>query len=157
MNESQEPATSDLPTPEQLVGRQARLLRQGRRWSQQEVAQKMRAFGYQWSPATVTRLEAATRPIRLNELVDLAALYGVPVTQLLESEVPDDLDALNTEITDLTDKRDSLKKLASQTKAAAARAVEQDAETRARLARVEGRLVTLMRWHPSPGEDGGGK
>ena len=39
----------------------------------------MQAYGYQWSQATVTRLESASRPIRVNELADLARLFGVPV------------------------------------------------------------------------------
>ena len=91
-----------MPTPEQLVGRQVRLLRQGRGWSQQEVAEKMRAYGYQWSQATVTRLESASRPIRVNELADLAMLFSVPATQFLDSRVLelawDDLDALEHEV-----------------------------------------------------------
>ena len=38
MNEQRENAAEKMPTPEQLVARQVRLLRQGRGWSQQEVA-----------------------------------------------------------------------------------------------------------------------
>ena len=106
-------ATENMPTPEQLVARQVRLLRQGRGWSQQEVAEKMRAYGYQWSQATVTRLESASRPIRLNELADLAILFSVPVTQFLESRDLefkwDDLEALESEIASLTKERDVLK------------------------------------------------
>src|SRR5689334_14637275 len=100
MNEPRQNATAQTPTPEQLVGRQVRLLRQARGWSQQDVAERMRPYGHQWSQATVTRLEAATRPIRLNEVADLAALFGIPVAQFLES--PDfeweDLEALELEI-----------------------------------------------------------
>jgi transcriptional regulator with XRE-family HTH domain len=90
-----------MPTPEQLAARQLRLLRQGRRWSQLEVAEKMRAYGYRWSQATVTRLESASRPIRLNELADLATLYGVRVAQFLESGTPDDIETLEAEIRNL--------------------------------------------------------
>ena len=113
MNEPRNDAAANVPTPEQLVARQVRLLRQGRGWSQQEVAEKMRAYGYQWSQATVTRLESASRPIRLNELADLAALFGVPVTQFLESRDLDfewdDLETLENEIASLTQERDVLK------------------------------------------------
>ena len=109
MNESRQDAAANLPTPEQLVGRQVRLLRQGRGWSQQEVAEKMRAYGYQWSQATVTRLESASRPIRVNELADLAMLFSVPATQFLDSKIQelawDDLDALEHEIEKLTAER----------------------------------------------------
>ena len=72
----------------------------------------MRPFGYEWSQATVTRLESATRPIRLNELSDLAILYGVPIEQFLEPEVQDfawdDLDALDREIKRLTAEREGM-------------------------------------------------
>ena len=113
MNEQRKNPAENMPTPEQLVARQVRLLRQGRGWSQQEVAEKMRAYGYQWSQATVTRLESASRPIRLNELADLAILFSVPVAQFLESRDPefewDDLESLEREITSLTKERDTLK------------------------------------------------
>ena len=108
MNPRQD-AAANLPTPEQLVGRQVRLLRQGRGWSQQEVAEKMRAYGYKWSQATVTRLESATRPIRLNELADLAILFSVPVNAVPGLQIQelawDDLEALEHEIDALTAER----------------------------------------------------
>ena len=62
MNEPTGDTSASVPTPEQIVGHQVRLLRQGRGWSQQEVAEKMRAYGYKWSQATVTRLESAYPP-----------------------------------------------------------------------------------------------
>jgi transcriptional regulator with XRE-family HTH domain len=164
MNEQNEDAAENImPTPEQLVGRQVRLLRQGRGWSQQDVAEKMRAYGYKWSQATVTRLEAATRPIRLNELTDLAALYGVPVTQLLESGAPDDLEALEREIEKLRRERVYLADRLQQAEAVAMDASTRRAETAALIARVDGRLETLLRWHPAardsrrPAEGGGEK
>jgi hypothetical protein len=43
----------------------------------------MSAFGYEWHQTLIGRIEAAQRPLRLNEAVDLAALYGVPLERLL--------------------------------------------------------------------------
>jgi transcriptional regulator with XRE-family HTH domain len=152
-----------MPTPEQLAARQLRLLRQGRGWSQLEVAEKMGAYGYQWSQATVTRLEAATRPIRLNELTDLAALYGVPVAQLLESGAPDDLEALDLEIEKLRREHLYLTEHLHQADVVSMDATKRRAEFAAHLARVDGRLETLLRWHPAardprrPAEGGDGK
>jgi len=157
MNETNGLAAEDLPTPEQLVGRQLRLLRQGRNWSQLEVAEKMRAYGYQWSQATVTRLEGATRPIRLNELTDLAALYGVPITQLLESGAPDDLEALEREIEELKRLHAVLQSEMHAVEKVWAESAEMRASNAAKLARVEGRLAFLMRWHPRAREGGGRK
>ena len=156
MNEQRKNAAENMPTPEQLVARQVRLLRQGRGWSQQEVAEKMRAYGYQWSQATVTRLESASRPIRLNELADLAILFSVPVTQFLESRDLDfqwdDLEALESEIASLTKERDVLKAELDEKRRLAMVAAEGEGAAAAALARVNGRLGALLRWHPRAAE-----
>lgn len=75
--------TSAQGDPESWAGSRFRELRNERGWSQQDVADHMKAFGYSWSQATMTRLEAATRPVRLNEVADLAALYGLKVSDFL--------------------------------------------------------------------------
>ena len=156
MNEQRKNAAENMPTPEQLVARQVRLLRQGRGWSQQEVAEKMRAYGYQWSQATVTRLESASRPIRLNELADLAILFSVPVAQFLESRDLDfqwdDLEALESEIASLTKERDALKTELDEKRYLAMVAAEREGAAAAALARVNGRLGALLRWHPQAAE-----
>jgi transcriptional regulator with XRE-family HTH domain len=152
MNETHRPAAADLPTPEQLVGRQVRLLRQGRGWSQQEVAEKMQAYGYQWSQATVTRLESASRPIRVNELADLARLFGVPATQFLDSRARnfawDDLDALEREIEELTAERREIREHLDRQEALAEEAARGRASVAGHLARVDSRLEVLMQWVP---------
>ena len=148
MNKSRQNATAQTPTPEQLLGRQVRLLRQARGWSQQDVAEKMRPYGHHWSQATVTRLEAATRPIRLNEVADLAALFGIPVAQFLES--PDfkweDLEALELEIAALTVKRDQLREDLEEARYMAMTAREREGAAAAELAHVNQRLEALVRY-----------
>jgi len=64
--------------PETWAGARFRALRKERGWSQQDVARRMG-----WSQATVTRLEAATRPTSLNEIAALAALYGLKLSDFL--------------------------------------------------------------------------
>jgi transcriptional regulator with XRE-family HTH domain len=143
------------------------MLRQIQGWSQQDVAEKMRAYGYRWSQSTVTRLEAATRPIRLNELADLAALFGIPVTYFLELWTPefgmDDLGALQEEIKALENERNIL-----QVELHMARDAYDAAEMHAHravadMARVDGRLRALNKWQtqltqraegPAEGGDG---
>ena len=154
MNEPRQNADARKPTPEHLVGRQVRLLRQVRGWSQQDVAEKMQAYGYQWSQATVTRLEAATRPIRLNELTDLAALFGIPVRQFLEFPGPDsvldDLDALKTEIKSLEDKHAELQDRLRGAQEAAATANETMSAIAMEVAYVAWQLETLKQWTTQP-------
>jgi transcriptional regulator with XRE-family HTH domain len=147
MNKPNGDVAAEIPKLEQIAAHQLRLLRQARRWSQLEVAEKMRAYGYQWSQATVTRLEAASRPIRLNELADLAALYGVPVTQFLESP-PEGLTDLEEEIERLRAEHAVLTDQLRGTDATAAKLAISRAEIAAQLTRVDGRMEALARWRP---------
>ena len=146
------PSTANLPTPEQVAGRRLRLLRQLHGWSQLELVEKMRAFGYEWSQATVTRLEAATRPIRLNELADLAALYEVPIAQFLESLGPesagDDVEALEREIEKLAAERREIQEHLDRQEALAAEAAAGRDAVAAHLAHVDRRLGVLWQWVP---------
>ena len=144
MNESLESTLANVPTYEQFVGRMVRLLREGRDWSQQELALRMQPYGYQWSQATVTRLESASRPIRVNELADLAALFEIPVSTFLDPAVQnrDDLDGLGDlerELADATEKRALLQ-------AQLEHATQVQAELASALASTEGRIAILERW-----------
>ena len=112
----------------------------------------MRAFGYEWSQATVTRLESATRPIRVNELADLARLFGVSATQFLDSRARDfawdDLDALEREIGELTAERGEIQKHLDRQEALVDVAEAERAVVAAHLAHVDSRLGILMQWVP---------
>ena len=150
MNDAKLPGSEAIPSPEQRAGQRLRLLRQRRGWSQQEVAERMRAYGYQWSQVIVTRIESATRPIRLNELSDLALLFEIPVRELPGSGVPDDPDAADREIGELITVRVQLQERLSvahqktmfiQGKLAEAR--QEEAEAAAALARVDARVEVL--------------
>ena len=81
---SQGPAVGDgRPDPEVQAGRALRQLRTARGWSQEEVARRMKAYGYDFHQTMVAKIEAAQRPIRVRELADFAALYGVEVHELI--------------------------------------------------------------------------
>ena len=69
--------------PEAWAAARFRALRTERGWSQADVARRMRGFGYTWSLATMTRFEAASRPLALNEVAAAAALYGLPLADFL--------------------------------------------------------------------------
>lgn len=58
----------------------------------------MGTYGYDsWHQTTVGRTETAQRPLRLNETVALAGLFGVPVTRLL-TPLPMRIEAIDEEI-----------------------------------------------------------
>jgi transcriptional regulator with XRE-family HTH domain len=87
-------AESGTPTLEMSVGRELQRLRTALNWTQKEAARRMAASpGYEsWHQTTVARIEAAKRPLRLNEVAALAALYGVSVEQLLGAAAGSGLD-----------------------------------------------------------------
>jgi transcriptional regulator with XRE-family HTH domain len=149
------PVQADMPSPEQRAGQQIRLLRQRRGWSQHDVAEKMRAYGYDWSQAIVTRLEGATRPTRLNELADLALLFEVPVMELLGFGAPDDFDAADREISELltmhTRLHEQLSYAHSLVLAVQAKLTDtqqDEAQTAAALLRIDARIEVLAARHP---------
>jgi len=72
-----------VASAEQLADQELKRLRNERGWSQEEVARRMTASGYDWHQTTVGRTESAARPLRVNEAVVLAAIFEVPITQLL--------------------------------------------------------------------------
>jgi transcriptional regulator with XRE-family HTH domain len=82
-------------TREALIGQQLRRIRNGRGWTQQDVADRMRPYGHNWIKSTVNRIETGKRPLRVNELDDLAAMLGVQMAVLLAplpNGVPTDID-----------------------------------------------------------------
>jgi len=49
----------------------------------------MKAYGYNWVQSTVGRIESGERPLRLNEVVHVAALFGVaPIEFLVPNVTP---------------------------------------------------------------------
>jgi transcriptional regulator with XRE-family HTH domain len=88
----------DAPTPEELVGEQLRQLRKARGWSQEDVARKMSALGFGMHQSTVGRLESAQLPLRLNEAIALASLYGTSLDALLGGTTGMDAETLDEEI-----------------------------------------------------------
>lgn len=87
-----------MATAEEVAGQELRRLRIGLGWSQEEVAERMKNYGYEWHQTLVGRIEAANRPLRLNEAVDLAALFDVPLERLLRAAPEIDADTLRVRI-----------------------------------------------------------
>jgi transcriptional regulator with XRE-family HTH domain len=87
-----ESPSGSTATPEEIAGRQLALLREERGWSQSEVARRMKVYGYNWHQTTVGRVENGKRPLRLNELMHLAAMFGVlPIQLIVPNVTPDRL------------------------------------------------------------------
>lgn len=54
--------------------------------SQQELAQRMSERGQDWQQKTVSRVEKGTRDVKLFEAVDLAAVLGVSLDELMSTD-----------------------------------------------------------------------
>jgi transcriptional regulator with XRE-family HTH domain len=73
----------DKQTPEEVAGERIREIRTARHLTQSALANAMNALGHSWHQTTVVKTEAAGRPLRLNEVTDLAGILGVDVSYLL--------------------------------------------------------------------------
>lgn len=102
-----------IPSAEELAGQELKRLRTERGWSQEEVARRMTSSGYDWHQTTVGRTESAARPLRVNEAVLLAAIFEVPITQLLVPAAMKISD-IDTEISAIEETLDHIGKMAAE-------------------------------------------
>ena len=76
---------------ESSVAERAAELRKAAGWSQRQLARKMSALGWSWYQQTVASVESGTRQVRIGELADLAALFGItPAVFLGDDATPAD-------------------------------------------------------------------
>lgn len=67
-----------------IVGQSVKEHRQAARLSQRGLAEALRArCGLDWKPMTVANTERGKHPLELSELLALAAIFGVPVVDLV--------------------------------------------------------------------------
>ncbi|MEV7994921.1 helix-turn-helix transcriptional regulator [Streptomyces sp. NPDC086077] len=88
-------------SPEELVGQRVKQFREIRGWSQRDLAQRMLDQGHSWRQTTVAKTEAADRPIRVNELHELANVLGVTVVDLMTMPLDDEFAELTVRLGEL--------------------------------------------------------
>jgi transcriptional regulator with XRE-family HTH domain len=71
----------------QAVGENVRRLRDEAAMTQAELAEVMSDLGFDWKRITVAEAERGSRRLQLEELLGLAALFGQPMSWLLEPAV----------------------------------------------------------------------
>lgn len=81
---------NDSGSPEKIVGQRLAKLRSDRGWSQAQLATAMKERGFGWTQSSVWKTENSSRPIRVNELVVLAELFGTDPGGLLPESDPSD-------------------------------------------------------------------
>lgn len=87
-----------IHSPEELVGQRVKQFREIRGWSQRDLARRMLDRGNSWRQTTVAKTEAADRPIRVNELQELADVFGVSVVDLMTMPLDDEFAELTAQL-----------------------------------------------------------
>jgi transcriptional regulator with XRE-family HTH domain len=137
-----QPTLAERADGEKRAGIQLRELRKARGWPLREVARRMESYGYHWHQTVVAKIETGQRPLRLNEALDLAALFGVSVTDLLvppmgRDEARAEAEALQVALKDAEEKS----KAAQQE---AATAAQDSAAAQAAVESIRSRLMLLQ-------------
>jgi transcriptional regulator with XRE-family HTH domain len=164
MENSPQPAlTSDgRPDPEVQAGRALRRLRTARGWSQEEVARRMKDYGYDFHQTMIAKIEAAQRPIRVRELADFAALYDVEVHELIYppagslEEADKEIATLKVQLQEATGRSGAAEDAVRKAETALA-AAQQDHRTHSgqaamlagRLSYLEAQRDKLAGWEPA--------
>ena len=110
----------------------------------------MTTYGYDFHQTMIAKIEAAQRPLRVRELADFAALYGVEVQDLVYPPTGS-LSETDQEIAEVTARRNMVQAQAAEARnrLAAAREAMHHAEaayqaSAAEAAILEGRLASLL-------------
>jgi len=74
---------------EVVFGRRLRELRIGVGWSQAEVASRLRARDRPMHQTAIAKIEAGTRPLRLDEAWDIAEVFNVPLMEFFYASAED--------------------------------------------------------------------
>jgi transcriptional regulator with XRE-family HTH domain len=75
----------DSKTAEEYVGANIKALRAQLGLTQAELAEAMQELGHSWIQTTVAKTEGADRPLRVNEVADLAQILGTRLPELVSS------------------------------------------------------------------------
>ncbi len=121
----------------------------------------MKAYGYDFHQTTVAKIEAAQRPIRVRELADLAALYGVDVHELIYppagslKQADKEIAALRSQLREVTAQAEAAADAVAKAEAGLAAAQEeyrarsgQAAMLSGRLSYLEAQRDKLAEWEP---------
>src|SRR5215203_3571511 len=88
----------DKETPERQAGTKIKTRRMELGMSQETVAYEMRRLGHSWHQTTVAKTEIAGRPLRLNELTDLARILRVRASHLAATETDFKLEMVQNDV-----------------------------------------------------------
>jgi transcriptional regulator with XRE-family HTH domain len=91
-----------------------RHLRTARGWTQDDLARRMTAAGHTMHQTTVAKLELGVRPTGVDEITDIAAIFGIQPAALFEElgeeqELRQQMRELRARMIDIVEERDRLR------------------------------------------------
>ena len=86
----------DRKTAEETVGANIKTRRAQLGLTQAQLAEAMQGLGHSWIQTTVAKTEAADRPLRVNEVADLARVLDVRVPELVSTDADWAIESINT-------------------------------------------------------------
>lgn len=94
---------------EAVVAKNLRRLRESHGLSQEQLGSDLALHGFGMHYTTVAQLEVGARPLRLNEVAALAALFQVPIESLWQkrAETPDEREARTAREPEAADEREA--------------------------------------------------
>jgi len=149
--ENKQSAGAARPDPEVQAGRALRRLRLSQGWSQEEVAKRMQAYGYDFHQTTIAKIEAAQRPLRVRELAHFAALYEVEVHELIYppngslAEIDHEITEVKSRVTAIREREQSTAVVLRQARDVLEAAQSEHAMCSREAAMLEGRLSFLLK------------
>jgi transcriptional regulator with XRE-family HTH domain len=114
--------------------------------TQAELAEAMQGLGHSWIQTTAAKTEAADRPLRLNEVADLAKILGLRVPELVSTKndwdlrvIQEQLERWNVHVMRLTAEIEELNHQVAAKTQALEEAQKRIQELQAELAQVDGK------------------
>jgi transcriptional regulator with XRE-family HTH domain len=83
-----EPALEVEGTVAMNVAENVRAMRRQADWTQNELADAMKALGFAWKRLTCTEVERGTRRLSVEELLAIAAIFRIPAIEVLVPPYP---------------------------------------------------------------------
>jgi transcriptional regulator with XRE-family HTH domain len=121
---------------EKDFGEKMRQWRRERNWSQEDLAVRLRHYGFDMHQTTVAKIERGARPLRVAEAAAIATIFRVPTLAVFQGPPPTELPmSLGTLHERIAGARHLLEILRENMHQAAARYVDQEAEVLA-LAKI---------------------
>lgn len=136
---------------EKALCQKLKALREGKGWSQAELASRLNDVGYDFHQTTIAKLEAGKRPLRVAELYAFSFAFRMPVQALIS--VPLSADPISPSLASLEARLADLDQARQQNRDSLMQIIEQLADVQSTYELERLRLAERMRDYAAMKED----